>query len=496
MIKIIPKPKKVAFDKDSKLVDFRGKITEVIDDELNLKREGYLLSINGEGITIKAKTQQGILYGYKTLEQIKEQFGMGLPYCEIEDEPSFDYRGFMFDCCRHFFSVEEIKRHLNIMSKLKLNVFHWHLTEDQGWRIEIKKYPKLNKIGSARKETRGDKRAHTGFYTKNEIREVVEYAKKLNIDVMPEFNVPGHFSSAIASYPYLSCKGEEIEVKTTWGIFSDIACMGRESTYRFIFDVLDEIIELFPYEYIHLGGDEAIKTDVIECRECIKMIKENNLNDTEELQAHFMSRIVDYLEIKGKKVINWNDGATSQNTSPKITIQHWHASKESVNATLEADNKGCDIILSPFFEYYLDYPYGMTGLKKTYEYDLKLKKKQIKNLKGLEAPIWTEYVDSQEQLDYMVYPRLIAVADVAWGGSEGKNYEDFELRLIQFSKILDKNNIKYAKITQVNPTFIDGKKQVVKFFLNAAKGNIIKQQRINNKAKKKIKKFNKSLQSN
>ena len=253
MLNIIPKPRKITFDESKRYSKGEDKITEKIDKKLSLGDEGYKLIINGRGISIKAETQRGIFYANKTLEQIKAQFGEEMPHCEIEDYPEYAYRGFMFDCARHFFSVEEIKKHLKIMSKLKLNVFHWHLTEDQGFRIEIKKYPKLNSIGSFRKETRGNGQAYGGYYTREEIRDVVKYASNLNINVLPEFDMPGHFSSLIASYPFLSCKAQPIEVKTSFGIFPDIACMGKQSTYQFIFEILDEIMELFPYDFIHLG---------------------------------------------------------------------------------------------------------------------------------------------------------------------------------------------------------------------------------------------------
>jgi len=490
MIKLVPKPLKANFDPVKKLL---AKKEENVQIDFSLPAEGYLLTIGEEGIDIRAGSEAGAFYAKETLRQIAAQAGIGLPYCEIEDAPKYEYRGYMLDCSRHFFTIAEIKRHIFFMSLLKLNIFHWHLTDDQGWRIQIDAYPDLTKKGSIRKETRGDKTPHSGYYTKAEIKEVIDYARSLHIEVLPEIDMPGHFTAAIHAYPYLSCKGEQIDVKTEFGIQPDIACMGKESTYKFIYDVLDEVMELFPFPYIHLGGDEAIKTYVIECKDCIAMLKENELESTEQLQAHFMARVEQYVVSKGKKVINWNDGVKAKNSSPTLIVQHWQPGKSSEEVTLAADARGNKIILSPFMYYYFDYPFGMTPLKKTYSYNLKVGDNEITNLWGVEGALWTEYVADNARLEHQTYPRLLAVAEAAWCGVEEQDYEDFEERAAQFLLLLDKHSVGYAKMDSVNPNFAKGKIEVAKFFLNAAHGNALKRVLENSKMTKKIKKFDKSL---
>jgi hexosaminidase len=490
MIKLVPKPVKAYFDPVKKLIAKKEETTQI---DFSLPKEGYTINVDESGIRITGGSEKGVFYARETLRQISAQSGIGLPYCSIEDCPKYEYRGYMLDCSRHFFSVAEIKRQLFLMSLLKLNVFHWHLTDDQGWRIKIDAYPDLTKKSSMRSQTKGDKTPHGGYYSKAEIKEVVEYAAALHIDVLPEIDMPGHFSAAIHAYPFLSCKGEEVDVKTEFGIHPDIACMGKESTYKFIYEMLDEVMELFPFPYIHLGGDEAIKTHVIECKDCIAMIKENDLQDTEQLQAHFMARVEQYVLSKGKKAIIWNDGAKAKNSSPTLIVQHWQPGRASEQVTLAADERGCKIILSPFMYYYLDYPYGMTPLRKTYEYDLKLNEKEMNALWGVEAPLWTEYVADRARLEYMTYPRLLALAETGWLGAQDKDYEDFEERAAQFCLLLDKHGVNYAKIDTVNPGFIKGKRDMLRFFANAAGGNSIKRLIQNRKNAKKINKFNKSL---
>lgn len=426
-----------------------------------LGEEGYILDISAKGITIIAQSEEGFFYAEQTLSQLIKQYDDALPCMTIQDKPKYAHRGYMLDCSRHFFTVEQIKKQIDILAKLKINVFHWHLTDDQGWRVQIDKYPLLTEIGSKRAQTQGDGIKVEGYYTKKQIKEVVAYCKERYINVLPEIDVPGHFRAAIAAYPQLSCLGEKISVGEAFGISPHIACAGKQSVYEFYYNVFDEIIELFPYQYIHLGGDEALKLNWISCEHCQKTISDNNLKNEEELQGYFMTKLVNYLNKKGKRVINWNDGMLGGNIEGDIVVQYWKESKECKKVVEDEAKKGRQVIMSPFFSYYLDYPNGMTSLKKTYNYDIN---EELKNsVIGLEAPLWTEHVKDINKLEEMTYPRIIALAERAW--SNENRYESFLTRLIYFNKILDEHNINYSN--QPNPPFIKGKINVVKFFINA-----------------------------
>lgn len=476
MLKIIPYPNEVILKDGFLKLPTKTNKQKIKSD---LGQEGYCLEIDANGITITAQTDKGFFYAKQTLNQLFKQYKDALPYLTIKDKPKYVHRGYMLDCSRHFFTIEQIKKQINILAKLKINVFHWHLTDDQGWRMEIDHYPLLTKIGSSRKQTQGDGKKVEGFYTKDDIREIVDYCKERYIDVVPEIDVPGHFRAAIAAYPELSCTGEEVIVGEGYGISPYIACAGKQSVYDFYYNVFDEIIELFPYEYIHLGGDEALKLNWIKCPYCQKTIVDNKLRNEEELQGYFMSQLVKHLNSKGKKVINWNDGMLGGNIVGDITVQYWKESQECRNVVADEAKKGRKVIISPFFSYYLDYPNGMTPLKKTYNYDVD--EELAGNIIGLEAPLWTEHVEDINKLEEMTYPRIIAVAERSW--TKEKRYQSFLTRLVNFNKILDEHNINYSKTP--NPTFIKGKLEVIKFFINALK----KVDKENIKAKRQTKKL-------
>ncbi len=478
MLGIIPYPQKVTVVEGNvnRLKTIQKKIKKT-----GLGKEGYKVIVNNNETIIEAEDQRGLFYGEKTLEQLKEN--LPLPCMVIEDSPKYKHRGYMLDCCRHFFTVDEIKKQIDMMAQMKLNIFHWHLTEDQGWRIEIDKYPLLTEVGSKRKQTAGDNIPIEGYYTKEQIKEIVEYCKERCIEVIPEIDMPGHFTAAIAAYPFLSCTEKKIKVAEGYGIFPNIACAGKETTYKFCYDVLDEIIELFPYDYIHLGGDEALKLNWIDCPHCQKAIKENNLKNEEQLQGYFMSQMVKYLNKKGKKAINWNDGMLADNIEGGISVQYWKQSKECNEVVKTQSQKGREIIISPFFSYYLDYPHGMTPLKKTYNYqiDTEIEDKAI----GLEAPLWTEHVADIKRVEVMTYPRLLAVAERAW--TKNADYGGFLQRLKLFEKLFEKHNINYCQ--DYNPNIIKGKLNVARFFINAlkkvGKGNIRAMKLTKKKLKKK-----------
>ena len=460
MLKLIPYPNKVTLKEG--VLEKPYKINE-IKTLSSLGEEGYKMTIDNDGVTIKAVSDKGLFYGKQTLKQLEIQYKNALPFLEIEDSPQYSYRGYMLDCVRHFFTVEEIKKQIDMLALLKINTFHWHLTDDQGWRIKSDKYPLLTEVGGSRKQTMGDGIKVEGYYSKEDIREIVDYCKQNYINVIPEIDIPGHFRAAIAAYPYLSCFQQKTIVGEGYGISPYIACAGKQSVYDFLYDLLDEILELFPYEYIHLGGDEALKLNWITCPDCQKTIQENNLKNEEELQGYFMTKMVKYLNGKGRKVINWNDGMLGGNIQGDIVVQYWKESKECKQAAYDEVKKGRKVIVSPFFSFYLDYPAGMTPLKKTYNYKIDINMEG--NVWGLEAPLWTEHVENVNKLEEMTYPRLIAVAERNW--TKRADYKSFLTRLKYFYKILDMRKIAYSK--NPNPFFLKGKFDMIKFFVNALK---------------------------
>ncbi len=394
-----------------------------------MEKEAYEINVKDK-IFIKAGGVEGLFYADLTVKQLLFQYDNCIPKMIIYDRPKYSYRSFMIDCCRHFFPVEDIKAMIDLCASFKFNKFHWHLTDDQGWRIQIDKYPELTQIGSVRHGTALGKEINDedygGFYTKNEIRDVVDYAAQRYIEVIPEFDVPGHTSALLASLPELCCGGDTVEVKKIPGIFRDIVCAGNEKTYEVIFDIIDEICELFPGEYFHIGGDEAPKHQWKNCEKCQEKIKSEDLKDEEELQGYFVNRVSDYLRSKGKKVISWNESLKGGNLNSENIIQFWMdkdgLSKKSPN----------NIIMSDFFSYYVDYPYEMTPLKKTYNHDEKLNS----NVIGVDTPIWTEYVPNFDKMLYMCFPRFIAVAQSAWSINKPE-YEIFEKDLLKLMKMYD-----------------------------------------------------------
>lgn len=453
MLKIIPEPNEIIY--------MEGTVGEGLFTitEPKIPKEGYEMYLEEKGITIYSSDKEGLFYARKTLEQIMRQCDV-LPKVMIKDAPKFSYRGFMLDCSRHFFTVEEILKQIDILSGLKINKFHWHLTDDQGWRIQIDKYPLLTQIGSKRAATRGDNVPIEGFYTKSDIIRVIKYCEKRCIEVIPEFDLPGHFTSAIASYPHLSCDFKEIPVSEHFGIHSDIACVGKISTYEFCKGVLTEIMEMFPSEYIHLGGDEALKLKWLSCESCQKAIKDKKLKNEEELQGAFLSEMVRFVNSFGKKAILWNDGLLGGNIAGDYTVQYWKESKTFINVTNDEAEKGRKVIYSPFFSFYLDYPCGMTQLKKTYNYKCNISENAVM---GMEAPLWTEYVNNAKQLEFMTYPRIIALAERAW--STNINYESFLDKLNAFLTYLKTQDINFD--ANFNPNPIKRVVDTAKFFLNA-----------------------------
>ncbi|MDD3383707.1 MAG: family 20 glycosylhydrolase [Bacilli bacterium] len=471
-IPIIPKLKAVTIN-SSKLFTYESKDPSYLFNETFLPEE-YRIIINDKGIIIESATTKGKFYAQMTLKQLFRIYPKNIPYLEIRDSPKYSYRGYMLDSSRHFFSVEEIKKQIDIMALLKLNVFHWHLTDDQGWRIEIEKYPRLTEIGSTRRGTRGDNKIVSGYYSKQDIKEIIKYCQERFIEVIPEVDMPGHFTAACSSYPELLCTKKNIEVSESFGILPNIVCAGRDFAYKFCEEIMDEVTELFPSPYIHIGGDEALKTNWLFCPDCQNKIKEKGLKDEEELETFFINHMASYLMSKGKKVICWNDGMNGNTVKDDVIMQYWKDNDEFTLKAIDEANTGRNLIISPFTKYYLDYNYGITSLKRTYNFKPLLK--GITNstkILGVEAPLWTEYVDNLSRMEYLMYPRLIAVAEVGWS-ENNSDYDDFEIRLKKFNEILDGVKINYAPLRKVNPNIIKGLGLKLKFYFKAVDKSIIR----------------------
>ena len=411
---------------------------------LNMPNEGYQLRIYADRIIIAAESEAGVFYGLQTLAQILPvdwENKVQIPVCQIDDNPRFPYRGMHLDVCRHFYSVDFVKKYIDLMARYKLNTFHWHLTEDQGWRIEIKKYPKLTEVGAWRMQldtATNDSIRYGGFYTQEQIKDVVAYAAKRFITIIPEIELPGHARAALAAYPQFSCSGEQLPVANTWGVFEHVYCAGNDSTFRFLEDILDEVIELFPSKYIHIGGDECPKEAWKTCSKCQARIKSEGLKNEHELQSYFIRRIEKYLISKDRKIIGW-DEILEGGLAPDATVMSWRG----IEGGIAAAKQHHDVIMTPgthcYFDHYQANPKyephaigGYTTVQKVYSYEPipeGLTPEQAKYIMGAQANMWTEYIPSEHHLEYMLLPRMLALAEVDWSLVKRKNWDDFNRRL-------------------------------------------------------------------
>lgn len=442
-----------------------------VKDESIKNDEGYRLKIDKQQIRIFSSNQRGAFYAIQSLRQLLpasfengsySNNSVAVQSLEIEDSPQYKYRGMHLDVGRHMFSVDFIKKYIDLMSMLKMNTFHWHLTEDQGWRIEIKKYPKLQEIAAHRKETlighyssqphKFDGKEYGGFYTQEQIKEVVAYAQARQVTIIPEIEMPGHSQAAIAAYPELGCTGKQVEVATKWGIFEEVYCP-KEATFKFLEDVIDEVIGLFPGKYIHIGGDEAPKTRWKQCNHCQKLIKKEGLKDEHELQSYFISRMEKYINSKGKQIIGW-DEILEGGLAPNATVMSWRGTSGAVQAAKEHH----DVILTPGSHCYFDHyqsddpnePVAIGGflpLEKVYSFNpipKELTKEESKYVLGAQGNVWTEYMKTSEKVEYMAFPRMVALSEVVWSSPESRDYENFKNRLINYQNRLDILKVNYA----------------------------------------------------
>lgn len=447
----------------------KGNIQLSVDPSLDVANdEGYTLDVTKDGAVVVAKTAQGLFYGMQSFLQLLPAeiespskvngIAWQAPAVSIKDAPRFGYRGIMLDPCRHFMPVENVKKYLDVLSLFKMNRMHWHLTDDQGWRIEIKKYPKLTEIASKRIDGEGTE--HSGYYTQEEIKEIVKYAADRFITVVPELELPGHEMAAIAAYPNLSCKGEQGTPRVIWGVEDIVMCPGKEDMFTFLQDVIDEMVPLFPSEYFHIGGDECPKISWKNCPLCQKRIKEEGLkadskhSAEERLQSYVIQRMEKYLATKGKKIIGW-DEILEGGLAPSATVMSWRGEDGGIAAALMDHT----VIMTPGGNgMYLDAYQGdskiepvtiggYTLLEKTYSYDpipdTLVAMGKSNYILGVQGNTWSEYMYDEAIRDYMVFPRILAVAEIGWTNLDRKDYKDFERRIENAYVRLDGHAINY-----------------------------------------------------
>lgn len=392
--------------------------------DASLGDEGYDLSVTDKGVTIKAPKAAGLFYGVQTLRQLVGTDG-AVPVVHIVDKPRFPYRGLMLDSGRHIQSVEYVKSMIDRIAELKMNRFHWHLTEDQGWRVEIKKYPKLTEVGAYREK---DGERYGGFFTQEQIKDVVAYADARFVTIVPEIEMPGHSVAAVASYPYLGCTGQQVPVRWEWGISKDVYCAGKETTYQFCEDVLTEVMALFPHSpVIHVGGDECPKDNWKKCPDCQTMIKKHGLKDENALQGYFTSRIAHFLADHGRRLQGWNEIMEGTDLPKGVIVQQWNAPH---SATLAAE-AGLDVVCSPTSHCYFDYPYNQIPTHKVLDFEpvpSDLKAELQGHIIGIQGNLWTEHMDDEARVDYMAWPRTVALAEAAWSPKGEKDWGDFKHR--------------------------------------------------------------------
>lgn len=428
-------------------------VTAELRIQNDVPAEAYALRVSEGKIVVAGGSAAAVFYGIQTLIQA-ENGTKTLPAMTVRDQPAFAYRGMHLDVCRHFFDVDFVKRYLDLMAEHKMNRFHWHLTEDQGWRIEIKRYPRLTEVGAWRNASQvgpyGDQRfdstRYGGFYTQDEVREIVAYAAARHITVVPEIELPGHARAALAAYPQLSCTGIEQPVATGWGVFDDVYCAGNDSVFTFLEGVLDEVLALFPGEYIHIGGDECPKTRWHDCAQCQARLKAEDLADEHALQSYFIRRIEAYLNSRGRQIIGW-DEILEGGLAPNATVMSWRGEAGGIAAA----KAGHDAIMTPGTPCYWDHyqskdpgePHAIGGfnpVESVYLYNpvpAELTDDESKRILGAQANLWTEYVLTPEQAEYMILPRQLALAEVLWAGPRrSEDLPEFRIRATQRSKVL------------------------------------------------------------
>jgi len=439
-----------------------------LDENLKLGKEDYHLSVSSDGVQIEAATPNGLFYGIQTLIQLmpstpKQVTEIILPGVEIKDSPRFSWRGLHLDVSRHFMPKEFILKYLDYMAMHKLNTFNWHLADDQGWRIEIKKYPLLTEVGSVRKMTMTghinnptgvDTIPSGGYYSQNDVREIVAYASQRFITIVPGIGMPGHALAALAAYPELGCTGVPYEVATRWGIFNDVYCPGKEGTYTFIKDVIAEITTLFPGRYIHIGGADCSETRWEKCPQCQLKMKTDSMGNVHDLHDYFVRRISRTLDSLGRDMVGWDD-IIKDTLITKAVVMSWH----SQSGGIEAIQRKLQSVMSPAkfcnFDQYQTNPKGeplavggLLTLEQVYNFEPvpeDLSRQEAKYIIGAQANVWTQYMKTPEYVEYMIFPRVAALSEVLWSTKESRNYPWFKKRMLEQVKRYDAEGIRYCK---------------------------------------------------
>ncbi len=494
----IEKPTGIHLKEGNKNNNSNAIVFHIVQDD-RLGEEGYLLDVQPEKVLVSANGPAGLFYGVQTIFQLLppqiyspekiEGVSWNMPAVSIYDKPRFAWRGMHLDVSRHFFPKEFIKTYIDLIAMHKMNVFHWHLTDDNGWRIEIKKYPKLTSVSAWRVDREdqpwrevtppkpGEKATYGGFYTQEDIREIVKYASERQVMILPEIEMPGHTSEVFAAYPSLSCSGKKMYVRPgSYWPNEDIFCAGNDSVFVFLEDVLDEVMELFPGPYIHIGGDEADKTNWKKCPKCQQRMKDEHLNNEDELQSWFIKRMENYLVAHGKKLIGW-DEILEGGLAPEATVMSWRG----IAGGVASARQGHDAVMSPgthcYFDHYQADPEfepeaigGFTTLKKVYSYEPvpeELTPDEARHILGAQGNVWTEFIPTPEHAEYMAVPRMTALAEVVWSPDSKRNWEDFRERLDTQFERFDYMGINYSrgswKVNILPEVSEDGKQYTIVF---------------------------------
>lgn len=445
--------------KISNHVAWKKAITLQLSDTIS-NNEGYVIRIDSAEICISGKTAAGIFYGIQTLRKsipvVRDSEQIELPQVVINDFPRFEYRGMLLDVSRHYFPVSFIKNYIDILALHQINYFHWHLTDDQGWRIEIKKFPELVKKGSVRRQTvigrntdQYDSTSYSGYYKQSEIKEIVAYAGKRFITIVPEIDMPGHFLAALAAYPEMGCTGGPYEVATKWGVFDDVLCPGNDKSYRFVEQILKETMKLFPSKYIHIGGDECPKEKWEKCPKCQQKMAENGLTTdsvhsaVEKLQSFFIAKVSQYVNSKNRTIIGW-DEILEGGLNSGATVMSWRGNESAI----ESAKQKRPVIMASNSHLYFNYAQASAdNILDVYNFNPvppELAPNEQKYIIGVQANLWTEYITTKERAEYMIIPRIAALSEVQWTSEDKKNYANFVLRAQKLKQIYDVNNYSYA----------------------------------------------------
>lgn len=469
---MIPQPKNIRYSGGKTGRNVR--IEEIICPEL--KKEEYHIHISQEKILLEGSGEAGLFYARTTLGQLELLYEDGLPCMDMEDAPAYPYRSFHIDCARHYFPADELKKMIRMSAEFKLNYFHWHISDDQGWRIESRRYPGLHETGSIREGDHFGKyvsdKTEGAYYTQEEVREITGYCRRHGIEVVPEIDMPGHVMAILAAYPELSCQGKQVKVGTRAGIYREIFCAGKEKVYRFIENLLEEMLGLFPGKYFHIGGDEAPKERWRTCPYCQQRIEEEGLKNEQELQGYMENRIASFLLQRGRTPIVWNEAVYGGNLDAGVAVQVWTEDREQrVKAHLE---KGGSAIMSVVPNSYCDYPYGMHTLKDIYELDtapgeLEPGEQARSAILGTECLIWTEFVRDNERLEELSWPRFAASAEAGWCGVKRPGYEDFQERLRKLFPLFSAYGIKATPPEGWIPDEKESARQIKEFQENFSK---------------------------